>query len=761
MPRHFNPNSLARQFHSLCLVTALLCALPGVMVSAQDKPAPAQPSLAEQAEDDSESIIKMLMGAGKGLPKVEKPDYAPVFAEADRLIAKYPVGSEERASLVAAKAKTYGYVADFASAKTTYDMLAREFPGSKALAKAKEDIARVNKELAKSPEQRAAEAAIARETQALFDQFIAVRDAGAKSAADYTEVFAAIDTAIRKHPEGSWQRAEVMKTKMSLYFPFMNDAAAALQVGKDIIKECPDTDLAKALPKQFVDLERRVQTKAAGKSGIGKAAPALNVKWSASGRVSSLADLKGRVVVLDFFATWCAPCIAAFPGLRKETEHFRESPVSIISVTSIQGKVHNLEKSTINVKDDPAREMELMRDFMKKHDMTWDVMFTEEPAMNPAYGVTAIPSISIIAPDGTLRHAVLSPSDDIHVKVEAILREFNLTVPGAKSLPAHADTATTAAVDGPGKLLAEFNAADSEYSQKEDKGSKLEQSQAFETLYVKRRELLLKFLNKYPSDPRRWILVQQTMEFMPRFVKEWGEPDEKGRFPNMVVDETAAAAWKAKVKALKAEMKTAADLPTDVKTALAEREASKKKFFDARAALIERARSGKQKAEDYPMFDLSGRAVNISDYRGKVVILDWWATWCTPCVAAMPHNQEMAVKYRDQGLVVLAICTEDTREKFEKWVKTNQTLYPDVIFVNCPEGKSDNRGSKRIYNLTEIPTQLVVNREGIVVDGVIGYLKGWVFIDAALTSAGIKVDDAILAKAKADRKIVDAEEGIW
>jgi thiol-disulfide isomerase/thioredoxin len=161
-------------------------------------------------------------------------------------------------------------------------------------------------------------------------------------------------------------------------------------------------------------------------------------------------------------------------------------------------------------------------------------------------------------------------------------------------------------------------------------------------------------------------------------------------------------------------------------------------------------------APDFPMTDLQGKPVKVSDYRGKVVILDFWATWCGPCIASMPHTQEVAAHYKDQGVVVLGSCTSDARGKFDAWVKTNQEKYPDFVFAHDPLEKDDNRPSRKLYGVGGIPTQFIIGRDGKIAATQIGYIKGEVMLDAALAKAGIKVDPAILAQAAEDQKKRDA-----
>jgi peroxiredoxin len=63
-------------------------------------------------------------------------------------------------------------------------------------------------------------------------------------------------------------------------------------------------------------------------------------------------------------------------------------------------------------------------------------------------------------------------------------------------------------------------------------------------------------------------------------------------------------------------------------------------------------------APDFALRDLGGQTVRLSDHRGKVVLVNFWATWCVPCAAELPHLERLYGKYRDQGFVVLAISMD-------------------------------------------------------------------------------------------------------
>ena len=155
-------------------------------------------------------------------------------------------------------------------------------------------------------------------------------------------------------------------------------------------------------------------------------------------------------------------------------------------------------------------------------------------------------------------------------------------------------------------------------------------------------------------------------------------------------------------------------------------------------------------APDFAAVDAAGKEVSLSHYRAKVVVLDFWATWCGPCIKALPHAQKIAEQYRKQGVVVLAVCTQDKRSSFENWLKKNRQNFPDIVFVHDPAESKPERVSLQRYGVTAIPRQFVIDREGKIVDTVVGYMEGEVIVDAALAKAGIDVDQAILTKAKQD-----------
>jgi thiol-disulfide isomerase/thioredoxin len=168
---------------------------------------------------------------------------------------------------------------------------------------------------------------------------------------------------------------------------------------------------------------------------IGGPAPEVKFIWTSTGASpKSLADLKGKVVLIDFWATWCGPCVASFPKVRELQDRYKDFPVAIVGVTSIQG--FSIERSgpkpqRIDTKGDQQKEFDLMTAFMKDTNMTWPVVFSEDSCFNPSFGVRGIPHLAIIDPNGVVRFNGLRPGNPAEeaAKIDAILKEFKLAGP--------------------------------------------------------------------------------------------------------------------------------------------------------------------------------------------------------------------------------------------------------------------------------------------------------------------------------------------
>lgn len=221
--------------------------------------------------------------------------------------------------------------------------------------------------------------------------------------------------------------ARILLLDYTFHLEVLKDRNGATELRKELETNYRKYLAGTALGREFELRERAAQKMAAQADLVGKPAPELNFIWSNREGLTKLSALRGKVVVLDFWATWCGPCVATFPQIRELTEHYKNADVIVLGVTSLQGYVAGLTPPRIETKGDPAKEFAVTTEFIKAKQMTWPVVFTDERVFNPSYSVSGIPHMAIIAPDGTVRHNGLhpgSPQADKLRKIDQILAEF-------------------------------------------------------------------------------------------------------------------------------------------------------------------------------------------------------------------------------------------------------------------------------------------------------------------------------------------------
>lgn len=118
--------------------------------------------------------------------------------------------------------------------------------------------------------------------------------------------------------------------------------------------------------------------------------------------------------------------------------------------------------------------------------------------------------------------------------------------------------------------------------------------------------------------------------------------------------------------------------------------------------------SERQVAPDFDLQDANGKEVKLSELKGKVVLVNFWATWCEGCQVEIPWFIEFAKKYEDKGLVVIGVSLDDDGWRSVKpWAKEKQVNYPIVI-------GTQELGKK--YGLDGMPLTALVGRDGKIAD---------------------------------------------
>jgi peroxiredoxin len=131
-------------------------------------------------------------------------------------------------------------------------------------------------------------------------------------------------------------------------------------------------------------------------------------------------------------------------------------------------------------------------------------------------------------------------------------------------------------------------------------------------------------------------------------------------------------------------------------------------------------------APDFTLDMLDGPETTLSDLRGQVVLINFWATWCPPCRAEMPAIQEVYDRYRDQGFVVLAVDLREGDAQVKGFIEQMELTFPILM-------DRDGDVSER-YRIRSIPTTYFVDRSGVIQDVVIGGPMPRALIESKVTA---------------------------
>ncbi|MEQ1845398.1 MAG: TlpA disulfide reductase family protein, partial [Nitrospira sp.] len=131
--------------------------------------------------------------------------------------------------------------------------------------------------------------------------------------------------------------------------------------------------------------------------------------------------------------------------------------------------------------------------------------------------------------------------------------------------------------------------------------------------------------------------------------------------------------------------------------------------------------------EDFRLVDLEGKQQSLSQYRGKVVLVNFWATWCKPCTTEMPAMQTTYDKLREKGFVVLAINELEDEAKVRDHIKQYGHTFPVLL-------DRDNKVANQ-FGVFGLPVSVFIDEKGVVQE----YIKGGLLTEQLILDAVARI----------------------
>jgi peroxiredoxin len=470
--------------------------------------------------------------------------------------------------------------------------------------------------------------------------------------------------------------------------------------------------LSPALQQSATGMELQNRIKGMNIPKIGSQAPNFTIP-DMEGKNVSLSSFKGKYVLVDFWATWCAPCIAEIPYQVKAYDAYKDKNFDIISIS--------LDRPD-------SKALWIKR--VKEYNMRW-TQVSELKWWNGTsallYHINSVPANFLLDPSGK----VIA----MNLRGEELQQKLATVIPGGRQFTIDGKIASDTAVTG--KIYLAYNDKDEEQRDSttlvnntyhftesiadgaiqanvslEDRTlpNRNGRFKGFSQFYVAAGQTTAAHGPRFSDVKIDGSAVQQDADAFSALRKKHDTPEKELA---MAFIGSHPASWYSFVL-LDERVIRAGDLTTEQADSLYGLLSPDIKEY-ARVKTLKSLLDGRKvavignRAPELSMHDQYNKVVNLSDYKGKYVLIDFWASWCHPCRAENPNVTAAYHKYKDKGLNILSISLDATRDKWLEAVEHDKLEWTQVSELKGFSEVADK------YGVHSIPRNFLIGPDGKIV----------------------------------------------